>query len=271
MKFNKIMTTMAALLVLAACDKKNTPVLGDYPKDTNPVGGPLKFYAAFDGSGTDVLRNGVDSIRANFPGSNTGAFADGITGKCYKGSETAFVKYGSPNDFTSSTNFTVAFWLKKLPQEKGKGTNFAFSLNAKDYSWTNTKMFLEFEDAGNPSTTDLAACKFYLMDNWVEYTGANRMPNVLNGSWHQLVFTYSGGDSQLKAYIDGVWFKTNTVGSVGPVSFGAVDDFTIGGPNAYTHEKNTWMGFFDGQLDQFRLYGTVLSATDIAALYASKL
>ena len=35
------------------------PVLGNYVKDANPPGGPLKFYTAFDGVD-------VDSIRANF-------------------------------------------------------------------------------------------------------------------------------------------------------------------------------------------------------------
>jgi len=33
------------------------PVLGDYPQDANPAGGPLKFYVAFDGTSDDVLKN----------------------------------------------------------------------------------------------------------------------------------------------------------------------------------------------------------------------
>jgi hypothetical protein len=257
-------------LAIASCKKLDRPALGDYPKDVNPPGGPLKFFVAFDGTTTNPLMNAVDSIRANFPASNTAGIADGVSGKAYKGSETVFVKYAGVNDFTSAKSFTISFWVKKTPQAAGKGTNFAFSLNKKDYTWTNTKLFLEFEDAGNPSTTDSASCKFYIMDQWVEYTKTNRMPRVLDGNWHHLAFTYSGASSQLIAYIDGVLFKTNTVGSLGPVNFGDFDDFTIGGPNQYTHDKNTWMGFFDGLLDQFRMYGTVLSATEIAALFAGK-
>jgi hypothetical protein len=263
---------LPALFFLAAtgCKKLDKPELGTYPADANPPGGPLKFYVAFDGTSANSLMNAVDSTRANFPSSNTGSVADGISGKSYKGSSTAFAQYSSANEFTTATslaNFTIAFWIKKTPQ--AAGTNFAFTLNTKDYSWTNAKLFFEFEDAGQ-STTALAAGKFYLLDNWVEYVGANRMPNVLDGSWHHLAFTYSGTGSELKAYIDGALFKTNTVAAVGNVTFGTSDNFTIGGPNAYTHSKNDWMGFWDGNIDQFRIYSTVLTQADIQSLFVNK-
>jgi hypothetical protein len=244
------------------------PALGNYPKDANPPGGPLKFYVAFDGTTTNPLMNAVDSTRANFPASNTGTSTDGISGKCYKGSTTAFAKYAGANEFTKATSFTIALWIKGAPPTAGGGTDFAFSLDAKGYSWTNTKLFLEFEDW---STASLGNCKFYIMDQWVEYINANGMPNVLNGNWHQLVFTYNGTNSTIIAYIDGVLFRTNTIGTLGPINFGSFDSFTIGGPNQYTHDQNTWMGFWEGNIDQFRLYGTVLTQAEITALYNSKL
>lgn len=264
---------LVLFITVSSCQKLARPAMGAYPADANPPGGPLKFYVAFDGASTNILMNSVDSIRANFPSSVTGSIVDGgISGKCFKGSATAYAKYPGANDFTKSGSFTVAFWMKKTPQPSGSGTNFAFSLNAKGYSWTNTKMFLEFEDW---STTSVGNCKFYLMDNWTEYVNANGMPNVTNGNWHHLAFTYDGSSSTLKAYIDGTLFKTNSVGggTLGPVNWGNFDDFTIGGPNQYTHDNNSWMGFWDGSsnyLDQFRLYGTVLADGDIAALYNGK-
>jgi len=247
--------------------------LGDYAKDQDPhfplyPGGPLKFFAAFDGTGTDPLRNGVDSIRANFPATNTGAIADGISGKCFKGSETALATYAGINDFTKYKNFTLAFWMKKSPQAAGKGTNFAFCLNAKGYSWTNCKMFLEFEDY---STAALGAGKFYIMDQWTEYINANSMPNVLNGNWHHLAFTYDG--ASLKLYIDGTLFRTNALTvpfNTGTDPYGSFESFTIGGLSKYTHDNNTWMNNFDGSIDQFRLYGTTLTAAEVGALFSNK-
>jgi hypothetical protein len=257
------------LVLVAGCQKTKKPELGDYPKDTNPPGGPLKFYVAFDGTGTDPLMNGVDSTRASFPATNTGGVIDGISGKAFKGSETAIAKYAGLNDFTKSTSFTLSFWIKKTPQAAGKGTNFAFSMDRKDYSWTNTKFFLEFEDY---STTSLAAGKLYIMDQWTEYINGNSMPNVLNGNWHHLAFTYNGTNSTLICYIDGVMFRTNTLSSPSPLAggFGDIDDFAIGGMAPYTHDKNTWMNNFDGSIDQFRLYNTVLTSAEIASLFANK-
>lgn len=269
---NKIVNNTLLLLVLviivAGCKKLDRPALGDYPQDSNPPGGPLKFYVAFDGNTANPLMNAVDSTRANFPATNTGAIADGITGKSYKGSPTAYVQYAGVNEFTKASSFTIALWIKGPPPTAGGGTDFAFALNAKGYSWTNAKMFLEFEDWSTPTVGN---GKFYIMDQWVEYINANGMPNVFNGNWHQLVFTYDGSSSTIKAYIDGAIFKTNTIGTLGPVNFGTFNDFTIGGPNQYTHDKNTWMGFWEGQIDQFRLYSTVLTASEVSSLYASKL
>jgi hypothetical protein len=273
-KISKITLCVLALaFVVSSCQKMTQPAMGTYLTDANAPGGPLKFYVAFDGTSTNVYKNAVDSIRANFPGTYTATFATGISGNCYKGSETAFATYASPNDFTSASSFSVAFWIKKTPQAAGKGTNFAFSLNARGYSWTNTKMFLEFEDAGNggnTSTSDVA--KFYLMDQWIEYSAGSGHPltNALDGNWHHLAFTYSETTSTLIAYQDGVLIASNVISGLGAVNFGTYTDFTIGGPNQYTHDNNSWMGFWDGQLDQFRLYGTVLSASDIAALYTGK-
>jgi hypothetical protein len=269
---NKLAQNLLLVLVLfitaTSCQKMKQPPLGDYPQDANPPGGPLKFYVAFDGTTSNPLMNGVDSMRANFPSTNSGTIADGISGKCYKGSTTAFAQYAGANEFTKASSFTIAFWIKGPPPSAGGGTDFAFSLNAKGYSWTNTKLFLEFEDW---STSAIGNGKFYIMDNWVEYINANGMPNVFNGNWHQLAFTYSGNSSTIKAYIDGAIFKTNTIGTLGPINFGDFNSFTIGGPSQYTHDQNSWMGFWEGQIDQFRLYNTVLTDSEISSLYASKL
>jgi hypothetical protein len=105
----------------------------------------------------------------------------------------------------------------------------------------------------------------------VEYVNANGMPNILNNQWHHLAFTYDGASSKLTAYMDGVLFRTNTVGApLGPVNFGTFDDFTIGGPNEYTNKQNSWMNNFNGAIDQFRLYGAVLTASEVMSLFTNK-
>ena len=129
------------------------------------------------------------------------------------GTSSGYLQYLSANDFGSATSFTVAFWLKKTPQAAGSGTNFAFGLNTSRDIWTKLELFVEFEDAGNPSTTDSAAAKFYIQDQWFEFiktsTKDTRLPKVLDGTWHHLAFTYDENTSKLYTYIDGVVYLPN--------------------------------------------------------------
>ena len=82
---SRLIAFTAAILLFSGCQDLNHPELGDYPKDTNPVGGPLKFYVAFDGATADPLMNAVDSIKANFATANTTTSIDGIHGKAMQG------------------------------------------------------------------------------------------------------------------------------------------------------------------------------------------
>lgn len=270
--FQNILVVLVILFAGTSCQKLSRPEMGDYPKDANPPGGPLEFYVAFDGTS-------VDSTRANFGADNTIEYSDGVSGKAFKGGSKSYVQYGKANNFANVTSFTIAFWIKKKPQPAGAGTNFAFALNAKGYSWTNLQLFFEFEDAGNPSTEDLAAGKLYILDQWFEYVGTKRMPKVLNGQWHQLAFTYDESTSKLITYIDGAPFTALPAGfgdvkdngaPRGKLHFSNITGFTIGGPGKVAQDANGWMGNINGELDQFRLYNTALSAADISALFSGK-
>ncbi|HMH24479.1 MAG TPA: LamG-like jellyroll fold domain-containing protein [Puia sp.] len=285
---NKI--AQAGLLILgislgiAACQKMVRPALGNYPKDSNPPGGPLKFYAALDGGD-------VDSIRAVF-GTDVGVtYVDGAAGKSMQADATGHIVYPSANDWKNSTSFTVAFWINKAgPNTAGLGTAFAFGVGTSKTIWTYQDVFLEFEDAGNPSTTDSAACKFYLLDQWFEFikvpaSGATpavdkRLPKLLNGQWHHLAFSFDQTTATLTTYIDGAAY-TNLPAGFGKFTGGTVDlskigGFVVGGPGMFALGKTpadigqTWMGNFNGKIDQFRLYGTALSAADVSALYSQK-
>ena len=263
---------LAGGLAFVACQKTDRPALGDYPVDTNPPGGPLKFYAAYDGMN-------VDSIRANYGTDNDITYVPGVEGEAMQGTANGYVVYPSANDFKNSTSFTVAFWLNKAgPNPAGGGTSFTFGLATTTDIWTHQDMFLEFEDAGNPSSADSASAKFYVKDQWFEFTGAKRMPKVLDGQWHHLAFVFDQPSSTLTTYIDGAPMAglpadfgkfTNNGGAMDLTASAGI---VVGGPGHYSIGKtpDSWMGNFNGQIDQFRLYGQALSASDVAALYVGK-
>lgn len=279
-----ILCIFAGGLLIASCQKMERPKLGDYPKDTTFVDGPQKFYAAFDG-------NNIDSVLATSGTDNNVTYVDGITGKAMQADASGYITYKSVNNFVNATSFTIAFWMKKDgPNAAGSGSAFAFGLATTADIWTAQDMFLEFEDAGNPSTKDSAAAKFYVNDQWFEFTNANidgvnyyrRLPKILDGQWHQLAFVFDGTTSMLTTYIDGAAYtnlpdgfgKFNNNG--GKVNFSKVAGLVVGGPGMYPLGKTptsigqSWMGNFNGGFDQFRMYGEVLSAAQINYLYTMK-
>ena len=282
--FLTYLSVLMVLLVSISCQKKERPVLGDYPKDSNPPGGPLKFYAAFDGTTANPLFNAVDSIRANFAADNPLTSIAGVSGKALQGKLDKAVKYAGANDFAKSTSFTVAFWLKNTPWAGGPG--FVFSLTQKDM-WNNSIMFLLFEDQGQ-STTSEATMKFNVMDQWFEFTGANRFKKpILDGQWHHLAIAYDETTSKLTYYFDGA-----PVTGVLPNQMDVKNDnkprgalkltdnsggsgsFVFGGWNkqvGLSGPTDSWIQGFNRGLDQLRLYGKALNASEVQALYNSKL
>ncbi|MBS1487486.1 MAG: LamG domain-containing protein [Bacteroidetes bacterium] len=257
------------------------PSLGNYPKDANPPGGPLKFFAAFDGTTTNAMLNAVDSIRANFPSSNPMTAIDGISGKAIQGDGTAYITYASPNDFGSTaSSFTISLWEKRngIP---GGNASFLFTIPSANNQWGSYgfSMFLLF-DWGTWTPTTSAKIKFYMVDdnchcdNWFAWDGGGAtslVPNVQDNNWHHIALTYDGTTSTLTLYVDGV---ANSValswGTHGGLNINAsqIQQLNIGG------NKNIpdmgWGMNWDGGIDQFRMYATALSASQIQTLYNDK-
>lgn len=268
-------------IVLLSCQKMNRPELGNFTKDANPPGGPLKFYTAFDGTGSDKLMNAVDSIRATFPSDNPFTSIAGISGKGVQGSaaKDKAIKYPAANDFSKSTSITVAYWMKNVPATDGE-PEFHFSLPSKDF-WHESAMFLLVEKGGPNADNSSAAgmaCTFAVMDNWVEFRGANKLPNVLNGNWHHVAFVYDETSSKVTAYVDGVAVPYTGTGNnigLGKLKFNNVNNFVLGGWNKHASgtggAQDAWIHGYSGAMDQFRLYGKALSASEVLALFNSKL
>lgn len=261
---------LAGGLLAAGCKKLDRPALGDYPKDANPPGGPLKFYVAFDGTTNNPLMNAVDSIRANFPSSNPLASVAGVSGKAVQGVIDKAIKYPSANDFKTATSCTISMWVNN---SVNPNTEFLFSLTDKDF-WHNSGAFLLAEHA-TPTKCQL---KFALMDHWVEYIDNFNKP-LFDGQWHHLAFTYDETTSTPKVYFDGaeVPLPPGAAGNfagLGKLDLKNASNLVLSGWNKHAGldgPTDSWISAFTGKMDQFRLYNKVLSASEIQALYNSKL
>lgn len=277
--------TLYSLLVLAlivsvsSCDKKDKPELGSYPTDANPPNGPLKFYVAFDGTTANPLMNAVDSIRATFPSDNPFTGGTGITGSGVTGVNQKFIKYPSFNTWASSSSFTVSVWFKQNGQTKNNaGTNgpqYIFSLKAQDgFHWSNS-VGLFFLEGNNTACAVKSMFVSNSGDTWFTWEGGNAIAGLCNDQWHHLALVYDETNSSMKLYVDGV--QNPNVGTWG--GHGALDlasskitEYRVGAGPSNSFSSDDWLACsFKGSMDQLRMYGVALSASEIQALYASRL
>ncbi len=265
------MLVIALAILAGACQKLTHPALGAYPKDANPPGGPLKFYAAMDGSD-------VDSIRANFGVDNHVSYVAGLSGKAlqFDGTQNGYVSYPSANDFGSATSFTISFWINiTLAQKNNTNAVGVLAFAHSNNFWSNICFYADHTTGGNSDSMDL---KVHFAngqaDNWdfAGYTGAKRWPHMYDGNWHQVAFTYDASTQTGTLYRDGAQFdqKTNET-----IVFGSPSQLILGGFQeaagiVSNYSSNSWMSGFPGMMDNVRLYGVALAAADVAALYNNK-
>lgn len=273
----KLILGGCAFMLVVACQELDRPEFGDYPVDTAPVGGPLKFYVAFDGAGDNALRNAVDSVRAKFPVSNQLTVTAGVTGNAAKGAPYKYIKYTSANDFAANAaSFTVSVWAKKGQLK----TDQIFSLpTVSGYSGQGGSMFLLTE--GSVATPVL---KFYVKDSkgdkFFEWVGGNSAQGIYDNNFHHLAFVYSDQTSAMTLYVDGVAnaFVPVWTGH-GKVTFepAKITGLKIGaGPLEFTpaeitaNADNYLKNSYTGEIDQFRMYSTALTLAEIKTLFTKK-
>jgi len=163
-KIKALIFGLVAMTIVISCQKLTHPALGDYPKDANPPGGPLKFYAAMDA--TDV-----DSIRANYGTDNNVSFVStGVSGGAvqFNGAQNGYINYPSANDFAQSTDFTVAFWINvTLAQKDNVNADGVLALASTSNFWSEICIYADHTTGGNSDSMDL---KFHFAngsgDNW---------------------------------------------------------------------------------------------------------
>jgi len=277
MNYKNSISKYGLLLILilgfAACKKLDRPALGNFPQDTNPPGGPLKFYAAMDGTN-------VDSIRANFGVNNDASFVDGgVSGKAVQldGSKNGFVSYPSANDFGGSSDFTISYWINITMAQKDN--NHAVGVlsfaNSKNF-WGNITFYAD-NNAKSPSDSMDLKIHFGAPgngDNWdfANYNFAHAWPHMYDGNWHQVAFTYDATAKVGTVYRDGAQFdqKTNETIKFESPSQVVVGGFQEAAGVVDNYGNNTWMAGFPGKMDNVRLYGKALSAAEVQALFTNK-
>ncbi len=270
----------AGLFIISGCQKMERPALGNYPKDNFVPGGPLKFYAAYDGGTDNRAMNAVDSIQGTFPADNQLTFDNGINGKCLKGENKKFVNYAKPNDWALyAKSFSISFWYKRDGQTKNNaGTNgpeYIFSFKSSYGHWSGANTFLLLEGNNSACAVKLMMVDKNMNDKWFVWEGGNSIPGLLDNQWHHLVLVYDAATSQLRLYKDGVVNPViSTWTSHGNINLndGHISEFRVGAGPGTNYNTDDWLSStWKGLIDQLRFYSSALTASEVSTLYNGKL
>jgi hypothetical protein len=226
----------------------------------------LVAYFPFDGSG-------VDEIAALTP-SNTNAYVtyvDGKRGQCYQGDSLAYLLYtlSSTSKLALMTKgITISCWMKPKAVSGTPTPNIVEIGYSDDLYWGNFKFYQERVTAGGDSC--YFKCQFRTVGGQV-WAVAKTSPNILADKWAYYSVVYDGTNSTLKYYKNGVILSEMTLEATnaGLLSFTNVNNLVIGGwlPKISSGSTDEWQGWFQGNMDELRIYNAPLSANRVKDLY----
>jgi hypothetical protein len=219
-----------------ALDADDTPrrdrLVVEYNTSTNPT---------FDGAVRDTSGRGLDGV---FYG-----------GASYDANEKA-LKFSTGNDYVSTSTPMSGNYIH------------SFSTWFKPNNLATTGGEALFYIGGVTGSSNYKV-ELFMESDRINYTfGGNQFqayPTIVNGKWHHLAGTYNGigGQSGREIYLDNVKLTATQSGSTGNLNLpnGNLD---IG---RYTPDGTATTSAFDGSISQFKLYDTVLTASEVKTLY----
>ncbi len=240
------------------------------------------FFVPFDYPSSDPLKFASDLLQNTPAISNPLTLTSGISGYAIQGANLKYITYAKPNDWVATAkSFTVSFWFKLNGQTKnnygGNGPEHVFSIPTTTDHWSGGQGMLLME-----TNTIGTQIKFPIVDknksdNWFNWEGPDAIPGIADNKWRHCAFVYDAITSKMTLYIDGVanakQAKWENHGDIN-MDAATASEFRLGaGPKeANTDTADDWLrSTWKGGLDQFRLFNTALSASDIKNIFDSKL
>lgn len=240
---NNICVNAAGTLVL--CEEKN-PII-DFRFDECLYTGASGQVVDQVGTVTNALANGTLQT-TDFGKTGRGLNFQGVLGD--------YVSAGSTSqaDVNRGEQMTVALWLRT--------TDMALT----NQSWAAWKeggclgWYITIETNGSlrsnfKSGTDC--------DTHTESQITSPADIAYDGLWHHVVLTLDRVNHLMQQYVDGVEVDTISIPSTGDSSGG---NLLFG-----THYDPTIAGYADGSIDEFKIYRSILNASEVQELYTQEI
>jgi hypothetical protein len=230
----------------------------DTTPDTNPLLTGLIIYYKCESASGDVLQ---DSSGKNNNGTLMSSGGTGYTFQAGKvGNALTLAKAGSgylsmpPAAFANLTDMTIATWVYVTTSQNWQRV-FDIGVNAHqaNNASTGTRYMNLVPQNGS---TSLA---FYITQNGYGAEETLSSGALAVGVWKHVAVVLGSGQGSL--YVDGASVSSNPGLTLRPNDLGAID-YAYLGKSQFTADA-----YFDGKLDEFRVYSRALSAAEIQALF----
>jgi len=217
---------------------------------------PVGWWKLDAGSGSTAIDSGSGANNGTIVNSpswvtgHIGAFALSLSA-----ASAQYVSIGNPSAVQITGSMTMSVWINptSIPSTDGQA-NAAYVLS-KGYSSANdTEGYLfRFEQVAG---VQLLRCGTYTtgVDHIVDYTFST---DITTGTWYNIICRFDG--STWKIYLNGIE-KASLTDSTGPQA--NTIGFNIGGADNGT----AIVRFFNGVVDDVRLYNRALTTTEITNL-----
>jgi hypothetical protein len=239
----------------------------DPPPDTSTLGTGLVVYYTCESASGSVLPDSsgkgndgtlVNGVAIDGGTASTGTGYSFAKGKVGNGLTLLKSGYGHvrvpPAVFANATDISIAFWVNMATaQNWARVFDTGVYANIFNNSSTGTK-YLNFVPK-NYTTNLLFSISVNGYSNEQTLTATN-LPTAV---WKHVAIVLGGGVGSL--YIDGALSSASNSVTLRPADVGAID-YAFLGKSQFDADP-----YFDGSLDEFRVYSRALSATEVTALY----
>ena len=237
---------------------KNKPVSNKYPAALTGTGSGLVGYWKFDeGSGTvaaDSSGNANNGTLLNGPAWTQGKINGALS---FDGSDD-YVNMGNASAlrFENTNPFTLSAWYKFNVTSFGAGDDQG--LIAKENtggSLPGYKLAIEADAANDPWS--------FIMRDINSRRLEVQFPRPNNTDWHYISVIYDGSSnaSGVSVYIDGMSQPKTVITNTLSVSIANSSPFLVG---------QFFGDYFDGSIDEVRVYNRALTEAEVKALYESR-
>ena len=209
--------------------------------NSTPLHKGLVAWYPFDGSASDMSGNGLDGV---VYGASLGKDRHDKEGRSYQFDGNDYIKISQNPILDISNNVTISVWFKgnQLANEAG------IIIYGKEGSWGRTSYGVWSSSYSVVSSFSTSSSSGFMV-------GSN---SLNNGVWYNMSFIFSDGVG--KTYLNGMINQTQTA-SHNTLYLDDGRDLRIGVDHPGGPE------FFNGSIDDIRIYNRALSAEEIRLLY----